>query len=680
MALATWRGVLARHAGPRLVRHHPARLSAVAVPAPVAAPSPPAQPTGVDATQLCASAAEVAAACVPGKLSNVLQLDGNTLVLFLRTPLPPGKACLWLCWHPVGGRLCLGPPPSPGARGDVATPLSVGAVLQAQLHNAALVGCDMPQPGERLVRLTFAPRPGEPPSHAVVLEALGAQANVYLMTLPDNVITACGYQTGRHHTRQRTLATGDVYSPPPLARGGLASLPWRDAAIAAAAAAKQPRSMGLASAMVRCLAGASPGVAAALCEEAGVPAHGVSPHQLSDAQWASVAQAAAQWQAALLGCDAGALRPGRWGIPDAVDATDTAAGGYLAAPIGAALHARHAQFAATSGLRARRDALLSAVRAAAKRERGKVSHFTAALTGTQQAEGLRLSADLLLSQLHLVPAGSDVARITDWATGQPVELALDPALTPLANAQRLHTKAKKLARGAVQCGPMLEAARLELAWLEETESQLQSLALDTPDGSRDEEEAQLLGDIHAELLDAKVAKPDAASESEKLRQQQRQRSAAKAKAKPGGAAASGASSSGVRRFTTPSGLDVFVGRHNRGNETVSHGLAKVGDVWFHARGVPGAHVLLKLPSGRAAGDGDMQFCADLAAFYSRERGATKTAVSYCDPKFIKRAPGGRLGAVMMTQESVWTGRPADGQAVSAAAGQADDGGRYGAGM
>ena len=483
----------------------------------------------------------------------------------------------------------------------------------------------------------------------------------------------------REQARQRTLATGDVYSPPPLARGGLASLPWRDAAIAAAATAKQPHSMGLASAMVRCLAGASPGVAAALCAEAGVPPHGVPPDQLSDDQWASVSQVAAQWQAALLGCDAGALRPGRWGIPDAVDAADTA-GGYLAAPVGTALHARHAQFAATSGLRARRDALLSAVRAAAKRERGKVSHFTAALTGTQQAESLRLIADLLLSQLHLVPAGSDVARITDWATGQPVELALDPALTPLANAQRLHTKAKKLARGAVQCGPMLEAARLELAWLEETESQLLSLALDAPDGTRDEEEAQLLGDIHAELLDAKVVKPEAGTESEKQRQQQRRRSAAMAKPKAGGAAASGASSSGVRRFTTPSGLDVFVGRHNRGNETVSHGLAKVGDVWFHARGVPGAHVLLKLPSGRTAGDGDMQFCADLAAFYSRERGATKTAVSYCDPKFIKRAPGGRLGAVMMTQESVWTGRPADGQAASVAAGQADDGGRFGAGM
>ena len=679
MALATWRGLLARHAwGPRLRRHH-ARLSAVAVPAPVAAPSPAAQPTGVDATQLCASAAEVAAACVPGKLTSVLQLDGATLVLFLRTPLPPGKACLWVCWHPVGGRLCVGPPPHAGARGDVATPLSVGAVMQAQLRDAALVGCDMPQPGERLVRLTFAPRPGEAPSHAVVLEALGAQANVYLMTLPDNVITACGYQTGRHHTRQRTLATGDVYSPPPLARGGLASLPWRDAAVAAAASAKQHQGTGLAAAMVRCLAGASPGVALALCAEAGVPPHGVPPDQLSDAQWASVAQAAAQWQAALLGCDAAELRPGRWGVPAASDVADTAAGGYFTAPIGAALHARHARFAATSGLRARRDALLSAVRAAAKRERGKIAHFTAALTGSQQAEGLRLNADLLLSQLHLVPAGSEVARITDWASGQTVELPLDRALSPLANAQKLHTKAKKLARGAAQCGPMLEAASVELAWLEETESQLLSLALDAPDGSRDEDEARLLADIHAELLDARVVKPEAGAESGQQQQRQKQRSASatKAKAKAGAASPSGASSSGVRRFTTPSGLDVFVGRHNRGNETVSHGLAKVGDVWFHARGVPGAHVLLKLPSGRVAGDGDMQFCADLAAFYSRERGATKTAVSYCDPKHIKRAPGGRLGAVMMTQESVWTGRPSDGQAISAAAGQADDGGRFG---
>jgi predicted ribosome quality control (RQC) complex YloA/Tae2 family protein len=84
----------------------------------------------------------------------------------------------------------------------------------------------------------------------------------------------------------------------------------------------------------------------------------------------------------------------------------------------------------------------------------------------------------------------------------------------------------------------------------------------------------------------------------------------------------------------------------RGNEIVSHTLAKDNDVWFHARGVPGAHVLLRcaaagaahlfahlcahfsiadalrlcrcsVPSGREAAPAEMQFAADLAAHYSR---------------------------------------------------------------
>lgn len=73
-------------------------------------------------------------------------------------------------------------------------------------------------------------------------------------------------------------------------------------------------------------------------------------------------------------------------------------------------------------------------------------------------------------------------------------------------------------------------------------------------------------------------------------------------AKKGGAKAGGEASdaaAGVRKLTSPSGWPVFVGRNSRGNETVSHVLAKDTDVWFHLRGLPGAHVILRVPPGKA---------------------------------------------------------------------------------
>lgn len=73
----------------------------------------------------------------------------------------------------------------------------------------------------------------------------------------------------------------------------------------------------------------------------------------------------------------------------------------------------------------------------------------------------------------------------------------------------------------------------------------------------------------------------------------------------------------------------------RGNETVSHVLAKDTDVWFHLRGLPGAHVILRVPPGKQAPDEDMQFAADLAAFFSKERDAAKAAVSYTSPKHVR---------------------------------------------
>ena len=125
---------------------------------------------------------------------------------------------------------------------------------------------------------------------------------------------------------------------------------------------------------------------------------------------------------------------------------------------------------------------------------------------------------------------------------------------------------------------------------------------------------------------------------------------AKKKAEPGGAPA------GVRTFQVPGGGGgvAYVGRNNRGNEVVSHKLSRAAPagtaLWFHARGVPGAHVLLRLPQPREATEAERQFGADLAAYFSRQKTAAKALVSVALPHHVSRAPGGRLGAVLLERE------------------------------
>ena len=93
-------------------------------------------------------------------------------------------------------------------------------------------------------------------------------------------------------------------------------------------------------------------------------------------------------------------------------------------------------------------------------------------------------------------------------------------------------------------------------------------------------------------------------------------------------------------------------------------IAQPTDVGMHARGVPGAHVVLRIPPGQAASDEDMQFTADLAAYFSKSRMEGKLDVTVANPGDIAKMKGARPGQVLVKKEKVMIGRP--GESVAAA--------------
>ena len=126
-----------------------------------------------------------------------------------------------------------------------------------------------------------------------------------------------------------------------------------------------------------------------------------------------------------------------------------------------------------------------------------------------------------------------------------------------------------------------------------------------------------------------------------------------------------AAMSNVRRYVAPSGKEVLVGRNSTGNEAVSLQLGQDQDVWFHVRGAPGAHVILRQQPGETASAEDLRYAADLAAFHSKLRTGGKVDVSFTSPKFVRKPSGARLGMVTMDKESVMTGRPDDTEPAAA---------------
>ncbi|MGH2347938.1 MAG: NFACT RNA binding domain-containing protein, partial [bacterium] len=106
---------------------------------------------------------------------------------------------------------------------------------------------------------------------------------------------------------------------------------------------------------------------------------------------------------------------------------------------------------------------------------------------------------------------------------------------------------------------------------------------------------------------------------------------------------------GPRRYTTASGGEVVVGRTNVENDWVTFDLGRPDDLWFHARGMPGAHVVLRT-GGQPAPEEAIREAARVAAYFSRGRGAAKVPVSYTLRKYVKKPRGAKPGLVTIANE------------------------------
>jgi predicted ribosome quality control (RQC) complex YloA/Tae2 family protein len=105
-----------------------------------------------------------------------------------------------------------------------------------------------------------------------------------------------------------------------------------------------------------------------------------------------------------------------------------------------------------------------------------------------------------------------------------------------------------------------------------------------------------------------------------------------------------------RRFISADGLPIFVGRNARENDELTFGLAKSDDLWLHARGTPGSHVVVRLEKGMDPPIETLREAATLALLYSDLKKSGKGEVIYTRRKWVKKAKGQAPGAVTVTQE------------------------------
>jgi predicted ribosome quality control (RQC) complex YloA/Tae2 family protein len=245
---------------------------------------------------------------------------------------------------------------------------------------------------------------------------------------------------------------------------------------------------------------------------------------------------------------------------------------------------------------------------------------------SEGAEEHRLKGELLLENLEHVPEKSPT--FLGEREGVAVEIELDLRFSPSENAQRYFRRYKKLRRGST-------FAFRRKADVEQEKLFLEGLAFDAEEAASEED----LDTVRIALRQSGYRKKGREKVPDGKGRRKGRRKSEEGQKRP------------YRQFASPKGWIIFIGKSAIGNEFLVRQIGRPGDYWFHAQGMPGSHVLLRMPE-RSGPEGPpdeaIHQAAVLAAHFSRGKTNLKTSVDYLPFQKIKRPRGARPGQVIFT--------------------------------
>jgi predicted ribosome quality control (RQC) complex YloA/Tae2 family protein len=297
--------------------------------------------------------------------------------------------------------------------------------------------------------------------------------------------------------------------------------------------------------------------------------------------------------------------------------------------------------------------------------RKKQASLTRELQKAESVADLQHRANQLKTNWHMFAGGVSMATIPNWETGETETIHLDPAYDTVgAEIDGIYSRVKRLKRGQQAATTLLEQTSAVLNTLLEMELELASTKTAPPNSSAWIDVGRLRN-AQARLVQSSRQTKFVAPREPQLVDHQSHGSNKPSSLPSKGKPKLGTPASHVRKVQSAAGCTILVGRNRRGNEYLSvGGVARDTDIWMHARGSPGAHVLVvqrRSSSEHPMATADCwQLAANLAAFYSDARTERTVPVVAAEPKHVLKPRGAPLGAVKVREEwRVLTGRPDD---------------------
>lgn len=231
------------------------------------------------------------------------------------------------------------------------------------------------------------------------------------------------------------------------------------------------------------------------------------------------------------------------------------------------------------------------------------------LKDTEKKDKYRVYGELLTTYGYSIEPGTKTFKTTDFYTGKEVNIPLDDTLSPIDNAKKYFDKYSKLKRTSEALTDIVVKTKDSIDYLETI-----SVALDI---ARNENDLKAIKD---ELIQTGYIKKRGTGKKEKYQ------------SKP-------------MHFVSSDGFDMFVGKNNIQNEELTFKVANGGDWWFHSKGFPGSHVIVKT-NGQELPDTTFEEAAKLAAHFSKGNGQEKVEIDYTMRKNVKKVAGAMPGFVI----------------------------------
>lgn len=565
----------------------------------------------VDFTTLVAVSSELRRDWLPARCEQVYQRDRTTICLALRTLHQRGW--LTISWHPQAARIHIGDAPP-----RIPDTFTFSQQLKHQLNGLALVAIEPLAPWERVMDLQFAQRPGDPIQWHLYIEIMGKYSNVILANAGNQIVTAA-HQVTEQQSSVRPILTGAFYTPPPSLTGPLPSLQepqerWQE---------RISLIPGLLSRQcLKAYAGLSSALINTLIQSARL-APDVLTSELQPQEWDNLFSQWHQWLQRLAQAE---FAPG-WTPTGYTMLATTASRG--ASSVNALLNEYYTGQVNQQSFRQLHHQLTQKLQARLQKLLQKSALFDQRWELSDLADDYRCKADLLMTYAYQWQPGITQLTVADFETQAPITLEIDPEKTAIQMAQLLYKRHQKLKRSRQALEPLIQEVRAEITYLEQVEAALtQLVAYSAVD------DLEALTEIQQELIQQGYLEDPNYRES-------------------------GADSRkpNFHRYATPKGFEVWIGRNNKQNDLLTFRTATDYDLWFHTQEIPGSHVLLRLKPGAVPSEDDIQWVADLAAYFSRARQADQVPVVYTAPKHVYKPKGARPGMVIYKHETVVWGQP-----------------------